>query len=148
MTDQDLSQVNDTEIPAAKEILPLAPAINILSPNCMWELRGYDYEGLIWNDDPAKKPTKEAVIAKARELKEQAPWNRLRKERDARMREVDWVSLRSFRTGEPIPQEWKDYMQALADITETSKPIMIGGELQGVEWPARPDGKPTGYFRG
>ncbi len=37
--------------------------------------------------------------------------------RNAMLRESDWVVARSIETGEPIPQEWKDYRQTLRDIT-------------------------------
>lgn len=144
--EQDLSQVN--QVNPVTELLPLAPAISQLAPNCVWELHGYEYEGLIWKDDINKKPSKEAVLAKAREIKAAAPMARLRRERDVRMKDVDWVTLKSVRTGEPIPQEWKDYMQALADITETQTPTLADGQLGNVTWPVRPDGKPTGYYKG
>lgn len=123
-------------------------AVSELAPNCKWNLVGYSYEGLNWEDDPAKKPSKESVEAKAKEIYDQMPWDALRRQRDVRMKEVDWVTLRSVRTGEPIPDEWKTYMQTLADITLTATPYFVDGELQGVTWPERPDGLPTGYYRG
>jgi hypothetical protein len=147
--EQDLSQVTQTEIPASSpEMLPLALAIKELAPECVWELHGYEYEGLIWKDDINKKPSKEAVFARARELKANVPMVKLRRERDIRMKEVDWVTLRAMRTGEPIPQEWKDYMEALANITSTQTPEMADGRLINVTWPDRPDGKPVGYYKG
>lgn len=145
---EDLLKVNETEVKNSTVLLPLPQAIAELAPNCAWQLIGYEYENLVWLDDPSKKPSKEAVIARAQELYDEIPWKKLRKERDVRMKEVDWVTLRSVRTGEPIPQEWLDYMQALADITKTSTPIMVDGELRNVNWPTRPDGQPAGYYRG
>ena len=44
----------------------------------------------------------------------------VRKERDTLMQQSDWVTLKSIRTGQEIPQHWKDYMQALADIPTQS----------------------------
>jgi hypothetical protein len=148
MSEQDLTQVNELETPGTMVILPIPAAINALAPNCRWSLVGFTYEDLEWEDDPLKKPTKEAVESKAQEILAEVPWNRLRRERDRRMKEVDWVTLRSVRTGEPIPQEWKDYMQALADITTTAAPIMVDGELINVTWPNRPDGRPAEPYRG
>jgi hypothetical protein len=126
----------------------LPRAIAELAPNCTWSLVGYTYDGLTWEDDLNKKPSKEAVEQKAKELYEQRPWDMLRRQRDSRMKEVDWVTLRAMRTGEPIPKEWKKYMKDLADITLTSTPVIIDGELFGVNWPERPDGKPAGPYRG
>lgn len=128
--------------------LCLPQAVGELAPNCRWSLVGYSYDGLKWEDDLSKKPSREAVEAKAQELYEQKPWTVLRRQRDQRMKEVDWVTLRSVRTGEPMTQEWKDYMQALADITLTATPQLVDGELTGVTWPERPDGLPAGPFRG
>ena len=149
MADNDLSQVNQTDLPVSEAVLPIPQAIKELAPGCRWYMEGYQYEGIVWDDDLAKKPTKEAVIARANEILAEVPWRKLRRERDARMREVDWVTLRSVRTGEPVPQEWLDYMQALADITKTTtNPQIVGGVLVNVEWPTRPDGEPAGAYRG
>jgi hypothetical protein len=146
---EDLTQINQTEIPVTSgPILPLPQAISELAPNCNWQLEGFYYEGLVWLDDISKKPSKEAVEARAREIMAQVPWRRLRKERDQRMKEVDWVTLRSVRSGEPIPQEWRDYMQVLADITENADPMIVEGELVNITWPERPDGEPAGPYRG
>jgi hypothetical protein len=126
----------------------LPRAVSELAPNCKWSLVGYSYDGLSWEDDLNKKPSKEAVEQKAKEIYAQRPWDMLRRQRDNRMKEVDWVTLRSMRTGEPISDEWKKYMQDLSDITSTSTPIIVDGELLGVNWPERPDGKPAGPYRG
>lgn len=135
----DLSKVNSIDIPTATEELPLVLAIRELAPNCCWSLEGVSISGLKWDDDINLRPSNDAIITKAREIKAQIPWNMLRRQRDQRMREVDWVTLRSVRTGEPIPQEWLDYMQALADITKTQTPMMVAGQLANVTWPTRPD---------
>jgi len=130
------------------KILPIATALGILRPNSKWSIEGDDWSGLSWDDTPESKPTKEEVEAKAQELLDAAPLRRLRQLRDERMREVDWVTLRAARTGEPVPQEWKDYMQALADITDqVGNATLSGREIFGVTWPERPDGKPAGNQR-
>lgn len=135
----DLSEVNSIDIPETEENLPIAVALRELAPNCAWSIRGTTLSGLVWEDDISLRPTNDTILAKAREIKAQVPWNLLRKLRDQRMREVDWVTLRAVRTGEPIPQEWLDYMQDLADITDTQTPIMVAGQLANVTWPTRPD---------
>lgn len=150
MTTPDLSQVTETSLPTglpSEENLPIPAALNALVPNTNWALEGNTYEGLKWYDDPGLKPSKSAVLAKARELVAEFPMRRLRIERDLRLKDVDWVVIRSIRTGEPIPQEWKDYMQALADLPANSNPYLSGRDLLGVTWPERPDGKPAGILR-
>lgn len=128
-------------------IMPIHEALRLLRPKANWGVEGDNYEDIKWYDDPSTMPTKEEVMAKAQEIIDDAPWRALRRFRDARLREVDWVTLRAVRTGEPIPQEWKDYMQALADITKTCTPTFVSGELIGVTWPERPDGEPAGQER-
>ena len=128
--------------------LPVAAAMAILRPNARWSLMSDDISTLVWDEDPADKPSDEEVIAKAEEILNNAPLRRLRQIRDDRMREVDWVTLRAARTGEPIPQEWLDYMQALADITDQAPNATLSGrDVLGVTWPERPDGKPAGNSR-
>ena len=40
-----------------------------------------------------------------------------RKQRDALLAKTDWVVIKSLEQGQEIPAEWKDYRQALRDIT-------------------------------
>lgn len=44
-------------------------------------------------------------------------------ERNARLDKCDWVVLRSLETGEPVPQEWLTYRQALRDLPESTDPL-------------------------
>lgn len=120
------------------EDLPLAAALVELCGSAEWAI-GSTWESLEWRGNPADKPNKEAVIAKAREILAARPMAALRYERDRKLKEVDWITLRSVRTGEPIPQQWKEYMQALADITKTANPVLRDGRLDGVVWPTKPE---------
>lgn len=130
------------------KFLPIATAMSLLCPNNRWNIEADDLSTLQWSDDPESRPTDEEIIAKAQELLDAAPLRRLRELRDERMREVDWVTLRAARTGEPVSQEWKDYMQALADITDqVGNATLSGREIFGITWPERPDGKPAGNPR-
>jgi hypothetical protein len=130
------------------KILPVATALSVLCPNNIWSIQADDLSTLEWSDAPELRPTDEVIKAKAQELLDAAPLRRLRQLRDERMREVDWVTLRAARTGEPISQEWQDYMQALADITDqVGNATLSGREIFGVTWPERPDGKPAGNQR-
>ena len=133
---------------ANERILPIAAALSVMCPNNRWSIEGDDLSKIVWNDAPEDRPTDDAIAAKAQELLDAAPLRRLRQLRDERMREVDWVTLKAVRTGEPVPQEWKDYMQALADITDqVGNATLSGREILGITWPERPDGKPAGNQR-
>jgi hypothetical protein len=54
------------------------------------------------------------------------------RERDRRMAESDWVTLRALRTGQPIPSDWAAYMQALADLPQQP------GFPESITWPTPP----------
>lgn len=130
------------------KFLPVATALSILCPNNHWSIEADDLSTLVWSDTPEARPTDDVINAKAQELLDAAPLRRLRQLRDERMREVDWVTLRAMRSGESIPQEWKDYMNALADITDqVGNATLSGRQVFGVTWPERPDGKPAGDQR-
>lgn len=66
-------------------------------------------------------PTTAAIAAK------------VRAERDLRMAAADWVTLRSVRTGQPIPAGWAAYLQALADVPEQP------GFPMSIDWPVPPE---------
>lgn len=128
--------------------LPISMALSVMCPNNRWSIEADDLSKLVWEDDPAARPTDDQIKAKAQQILDAAPLRRLRQLRDERLREVDWVTLRAVRTGEPIPQEWRDYMQALADITDqVDNATLSGREIFGITWPERPDGKPAGNQR-
>jgi hypothetical protein len=132
----------------SQPILPIAQALLVIAPDYRWHLEGYHYEGLVWEDNPSVKPSKEVVEELARKILNDLPMQELQRQRDKRFRDVDWVTLRSYRTGVPIPQEWLDYMQALADITATHQnPKLENGKLVNINWPERPDGIPAGPYR-
>jgi hypothetical protein len=79
-----------------------------------------DYESLvILSGQP--KPPKEEFEAKLQELIDAQPLKDLRKERDRRLAEVDWVVIRATSTDTPVPEEWKTYMQALRDLPSNTE---------------------------
>lgn len=123
-----------------EENLPLAQALYALRPNSVWSMEGDSYEGIRWQGIPDELPSKTELETKAREILAEIPYRRLRQERDLRMKAVDWVTLKAVRTGEPMSQEWRAYMQALADITEQT-PVIGADRILQVNWPTRPDGK-------
>ena len=79
-----------------------------------------------WSWDTSRKrwvstPTTAAIAIK------------VRAERGQRMASCDWVTLRSVRTGQPIPGDWLTYLQALADVP--TQP----GFPNSITWPTAPD---------
>ena len=56
----------------------------------------------------------------------------VRAERARRLAACDWVVARSLDTGEPVPDVWRAYRQALRDVTEQS------GFPASISWPTPP----------
>lgn len=57
----------------------------------------------------------------------------LRAERDTRLKESDLIIIRCAEAGEPVPDEWKTYRQALRDVPEQA------GFPENVIWPEKPE---------
>jgi hypothetical protein len=59
-------------------------------------------------------------------------WRYLRSKRDDLLSEVDWVTLKAYSMGAPVPEAWAEYQQALRDLpsntTDPYNPI----------WPTKP----------
>ena len=92
-----------------------------------------DYEHLTWLSEDIPKPKKEELLEKVEQLRVERPLKDLRIERDRRLTKCDWVTLRSYSTDIPVPDEWKTYMQALRDLPSTTE------DPVNVVWPVRPD---------
>lgn len=58
--------------------------------------------------------------------------DRVRCERNRLLAAADWIVLRSYDQGVPVPDEWQKYRQDLRDITNQSDPFNI-------EWPTAPN---------
>jgi hypothetical protein len=56
-----------------------------------------------------------------------------REKRDALMRSTSWVRERATDFGQPVPQAWRDYWQALRDV-----PAQAGFPRE-IQWPVRPE---------
>lgn len=104
-----LSQRIDLDTDEVTDYQPPAP------PDTEFETFGWDADIKRWVGAP--------TVA--------AHWRRVRAERDRRLAACDWIVARSAERGEPIPQAWKDYRQALRDITMQPDPLFI-------QWPEAP----------
>lgn len=52
-------------------------------------------------------------------MEEDIYWTRVREERNRLLAETDWVVIKANESGTPVSDEWKNYRQALRDITTT-----------------------------
>lgn len=68
----------------------------------------------------------------------------LRKERDRLLAESDWITLRSYSMGVPVPEDWALYQNELRDLPQVTNPSIttisednpLG--ISGVTWPMKP----------
>lgn len=63
----------------------------------------------------------------------EAVWSKVRDSRDAKLAKTDWRVTKASEDGKPMSKAWKDYRQALRDITQQPDPFNI-------EWPVEPPG--------
>jgi hypothetical protein len=63
----------------------------------------------------------------------QEAWAAFRAERDRRLAETDWVVARAYERGEPVPEVWAAYRQALRDLPGqlTDEQVLAGD----IPWP-------------
>lgn len=99
----------------------------------------YTYESLRWLK--GTKPTLEEINSSIEALNTQEPYRQLRILRDKKLRECDWVTLKAYSQGTPVPLEWAEYQQALRDITLQSPQLDSNGDLiiDSIVWPIRPN---------
>ena len=72
------------------------------------------------------------IEVEVEKLKVDIPLQEVRIERNHRLTDTDWVVARASETGNPIPDDWKTYRQALRDITKTAT------SPDDVVWPTKP----------
>lgn len=59
--------------------------------------------------------------------------NSARTQRDALLGQTDWVVVRAYEEGKPIPPQWATYRQALRDV-----PQQVGFP-DNIQWPTKPE---------
>ena len=69
------------------------------------------------------------TLTNAEKLDQQ--WINIKSQRDQLLQQSDWRVVKATDTGVPLSQSWKDYRQALRDITLQSDPFNI-------TWPVPP----------
>jgi hypothetical protein len=93
-----------------------------------------------WNG-PDAQPTEAELQAAYDAAIVNVAWKALRAERDRRLAETDWVTLKALDAsidglGIQLPQVWMDYRQALRDLpantVDPANPV----------WPVKPGGNP------
>tara|TARA_B100000497_G_C7477650_1_gene293596 strand:- start:232 stop:603 length:372 start_codon:yes stop_codon:yes gene_type:complete len=108
--------------------------------NAGWSsIENYDYNKIEWEENTTI-PTLEQVNNKIEELKLAEPMNKLREERNNKLKESDIYVLSDFPfANDTIKQAWITYRQELRDLPATATPQLDeNGELTNVTWPTPP----------
>ena len=115
----------------------LSEIMKNLCPNNNWKIID---NNLIWKDDITSKPTDAEIEAKRIELQNALPINKLRRERDNKLKKCDVYGLSDYPfTNDTIKQAWLTYRQALRDLPATASPQLdSNGFLTNVTWPTPP----------
>lgn len=71
------------------------------------------------------------VDARTEQQKLDDQWDAIRKQRNALLAASDWVAIRQAEQGGPLSPAWRNYRQALRDITLQADPFNI-------TWPTAP----------
>lgn len=110
--------------------MDITHVLHKIRPNASWTV-GDDYDSLVWMDE-SPKPTKQEIEAAWDEVEFDIAAKEIRHLRDRKLNETDWVVVKYSELGEAIPDDWKNYRQALRDISEQS------GFPNDIDWPAHP----------
>ena len=89
-----------------------------------------------WNIEGTAQPTDaqlNAVESDANATEATDKLNYLRKIRNDKLAETDWIVTMHKELGTNIPTTWKTYRQALRDITDSAT------SLDDVSWPEKPE---------
>lgn len=100
------------------------------------KVTGADSNGsAIESSDPADFGTTwTAVSAKMDEIDAAAPMKELRRQRDAKIAESDWMGNSDV----TMSSAWTTYRQALRDLPDGATPTWDGTTLGNVTWPTEP----------
>ena len=119
----------------------LVDALIALSPNKSAGSDGYKY----YVDEVEVTDLTDAE-AKLTELLAEYPMQLLRVERDGKLRvEVDPKTCEAYNNGTQLSDDWKNYRQALLDMTlqtptlDENGNLKAGLELDEIYWPTKPE---------
>ena len=114
-------------------------ALQKLCPGSEWSCDG-TYDSIVWvKGNGHDKPSESAVNAKITEIENAKPMVELRRQRDARLAECDWVVTKALESGSSVASNWKTYRQQLRDLPSSASPQLDSDDnLTNVTWPTEP----------
>tara|TARA_R110000751_G_scaffold307636_1_gene430282 strand:- start:1244 stop:1618 length:375 start_codon:yes stop_codon:yes gene_type:complete len=118
----------------------ITAALLSLAPGAEWSISDDNYSSLDWHDGHGHdKPSEAEVEAEILALESAAPMAELRRQRDIKLGECDWVVVKSVEDEAAPAADWTTYRQALRDLPASSSPTLdANNNLGGVTWPVSP----------
>jgi len=121
------------------EGIDFLPALSKYYPHGHYDVKDRGYDNITWTHPTETKPPEEELLKLVELVENERPMEVLRNHRDKLMKKYDWVGAKSITTGEPVPDDWKVYLQALRDLPQTVTPTLDEyGQLNNVVWPTPP----------
>ena len=128
----------------------LAKAIKAIKRDARISILDDDVNQITWRDGNPTNITNKDILTKQVELKTEydttQPLKLLREERDKKLRvEVDPKTCEAYNNGTQLSNEWKNYRQALLDMTlqtptlDENGNLKAGLELDEIYWPTKPE---------
>ena len=130
-----------------KKVFDLCDALTSLCPNASFTIKN----GIVqWVNTPTYIPTETEIQAKIAELEAEEPMRLLRLERNRKLADVDWITLKAYSQKQDVAEDWTNYMQALRDLPKMIEPddsteplpaptINEQGQLTFLHWPEIPE---------
>tara|TARA_Y100000389_G_C17355434_1_gene460811 strand:+ start:605 stop:994 length:390 start_codon:yes stop_codon:yes gene_type:complete len=120
------------------EHMVLIKILTKISSNVKY-ISGNNYSDIVWIDDN-NKLSKDYILNKINEYKQDKPFQILRKKRNKILSESDFKAMPDYiHSSEEVKQAWITYRQALRDLPSSSTPQLdTNGELINIPWPTPP----------
>ena len=119
--------------------MSLIQALQELTPNAEWSCED-TYSSIVWHNlNGDTKPSESVVNSKVTEINNAKPMVELRKQRDSKLSECDWVVIKALESNASVASNWKTYRQALRDLPSSANPQLDSEDnLTNVTWPTKP----------
>ena len=115
---------------AINEVILEFNSVGIGSTTILPSQTGIGYSGISTVGTAYTMPTQSDLETKVNVKLNNERWDLIRKERNRKLSETDWIVTKLYELGDPVPIEWKAYRQSLRDITTQ--------DINNITWPTKP----------
>lgn len=115
---------------AINEVILEFNSVGIGSTTILPSQTGIGYSGISTVGTAYTMPTQSDLETKVNVKLNNERWDFIRKERNRKLSETDWIVTKLYELGDPVPIEWKEYRQSLRDITTQ--------DINNITWPTKP----------